>query len=146
MRIVLLSLTSLIILLIPQIVFAGDEEGTVTPFIGTLFGRPDSDPIAVGQMQYIEVSLNNYDKDTFLQYAPIGGTVTVADPNGDEKTYGFAIDDSDVDEAVTHVGFLIGDKDDDTPGPPLGHYTFHITANDNNAEEYTDGFEVIDHY
>lgn len=48
MRIVLLSLTSLIILLVPQIAFASsDEEGTVTWFVGTLFGHPDSDPIAI---------------------------------------------------------------------------------------------------
>src|SRR5919112_25365 len=106
MRIILLSLTSLIILLVPQLAYAGDEEGTLS--IGTLFGRPDQDPVAVGEMQYIEVSLNHYDKDTFLQYAPIGGTVTVTDPNGDEKTYGFEIQDEDVEEGITHIGFLIG--------------------------------------
>src|SRR5919107_42669 len=147
MRTILLSLTSLTILLIPQIAFASDEEGTVTWFAGTLFGRPDNDPIAIGETQYIEISLNVYDKDNLIKNLPIEGRVEVIDPNDDIKTYPFSIDELDGDDnAITYVNFLIGDEDDDTPAPPTGHYSFDITADDNKAEHYWGGFEVVDHY
>lgn len=91
---------------------------------------------SIGEMQYIEISLNEYDKDNLIKNLPSEGKVEVIDPNDDIKTYPFSIDELDGDDnAITYVGFLIGDNDDDTY-TPTGHYSFDITADDNKAEHY----------
>ena len=142
MRIILLSLTSLIILLVPQLAFASsDEEGTVTWFGGTLGGREDPYQVMRGEREYIEINFGYYDIDTVDNFLPMKGQVDVFDPINAVKSYRFSIDELDGEKnTITYVNFLIGDE------APLGTYRYHITADRHNAEEYWGEFQVVDHY
>jgi hypothetical protein len=104
MRIILLSLTSLIILLVPQIAFASDE-GTVTWLKGKFDAFVEEDPLMIGQTEHIRVDLLDTDDDYILN-SNIGAHIRVIDPNDDEMTFDKAIDDA----GHARISFVLSDE------------------------------------
>ena len=131
MRIILLSLTSLIILLVPQLAFASmdseDDEGTVTWFKGKMNGIIAESTISPGQDTYIQVDTNTIDGDPL--HVNVDGTIRVIDPNDDERLYSFTTRDG-----TAYVDINTG------PDAPTGHYSFEITAD--GYESFWGEFEV----
>jgi hypothetical protein len=140
MRIILLSLTSLIILLVPQIAFASsDEEGTVTWFKGRITSFVADDPMLQGTGSYIEIHLEHLEGDTtspeFTHESGVDGQIRVTDPNDDVKTYDFTTNEG--------TAFVDIDVPEDAP---LGTYSYDITADNNEYESVSGTFGVVDHY
>jgi hypothetical protein len=139
MKTILLSLTSLIILVVPQIAFASDEEGTVTWFKGRITSFVADDPMLQGTGSYIEIHLERLEGDTsspeFTHESGVDGQIRIIDPNDDEKTYDFT-----TDYGSEYVDIDIPED------APLGRYSYDITADNNEYEQVSGTFGVVDHY
>ena|SRR5919107_1109014 len=132
MRIIILSLTSLIILLVPQLAFASDEEGTVAWLKGRFNALIETNPLMIAQRQYITINLLDFDNYSILD-SNVDAHIRVIDPNDDEMTYNVSMDD----HGHARISFVL---DDDAP---VGHYSIDITADGDEYEEYWGGFEVV---
>ena|ERR687889_394188 len=137
MRIILLSLTSIIILLVPQIALSSsaailefeDDESTSTIDVSLA-----KDTLAIGEKQYVTIDLLDFENSIVSHDDKVHLTARIVDPNDDEIEYEVPVDK----QGHAEFGFTLDSA------KPTGHYSIYITVdNTMEYEDYGEGFEVV---